>query len=291
MYEKVYGFSEKPFALTPDPTFLYFGRHYKRALLQLEYGLANEASFLLVTGEVGAGKTTLIRYLLGRLDKDLTVGLISNTSRDAGRVQQWVCSAYGLESAGKDDVALYNSFIDFAIEEYASGRRVVLIVDEAQNLGRNQLEELRVLSNVNVDKHLVLQTVLVGQPELREVMRSPQMRQFAQRIGVDYHIGRLSEKETMAYVRHRLRVAGCSRTDLFTTPALELVYGSSRGIPRLVNQLCDTALVYGYAEQREYIDATLMAEVINDRCAGGIFPGRRVQLANLKAKASDEAAG
>jgi general secretion pathway protein A len=286
MYEKVYGFSEKPFALTPDPEFLYFGRHYKRALLQLEYGLANEASFLLVTGEVGAGKTTLIRYLLGRLDADLTVGLISNTSRDSGRVQQWVCSAYGLDATGNDDVALYNSFIDFAIEEYASGRRVVLIVDEAQNLGRNKLEELRVLSNVNVDKHLVLQTILVGQPELRDIMRSPQMQQFAQRIGVDYHIGRLSEAETLAYVRHRLRVAGCPRPDLFTTPALKLVHASSRGIPRLVNQLCDTALVYGYAEQRDHIDEALMAEVINDRCAGGIFPGRRIKLTSTKTKVS-----
>ena len=173
MYEKFYGLREKPFALTPDPHFLYFGRHHQRALLQLEYGLANQAAFLLITGEVGAGKTTLIRYLLGRLAKDLTVGLISNTSRDTGRLLQWVCSAYGLDIAGKDDVALYNSFIEFAIEEYASGRRVVLIVDEAQNLGRNKLEELRVLSNVNVDKYLVLQTILVGQPELRDMMRTP----------------------------------------------------------------------------------------------------------------------
>ena len=147
-------------------------------------------AFLLITGEVGSGKTTLIRHLLGRLDKDLTVGLISNTSRDSGRLLQWVCSAFGLDVAGKDDVALYHPFIDFVVEEYARGRRVLLIVDEAQNLGRNRLEELRVLSNVNVDKHLVLQTVLVGQPELRDMMRTPQLRQFAQRIGADYHIGR-----------------------------------------------------------------------------------------------------
>ena len=284
MYEKFYGLSEKPFALTPDPEFLYFGHHYKRALLQMEYGLANQAAFVLVTGEVGAGKTTLIRYLLGRLDKDLTVGVISNTSRDSGRLQQWVCSAYGLDGAGKDDVALYNMFIDFAIEEYASGRRVVLIVDEAQNLGRNKLEELRVLSNVNVDKHLVLQTILVGQPELRDMMRTPQLRQFAQRIGTDYHIGDLSEPETHSYVHHRLAVAGATRSDIFTPMAVRLAHASSRGIPRLVNQLCDTALVYGYAEQREQIDAALMEDVIRDRCAGGIFPGRRVEIAKGSAK-------
>jgi len=273
MYEKFYGLREKPFALTPDPAFLYLGRHHERALLHLEYGLANEAAFVLITGEVGSGKTTLIRHLLQRVDAQSTVGLIANTARDTGRLLQWVCAAYGLDITGKDDVALYHAFIDFAIEEYAEGRRVVLIVDEAQNLGRARLEELRVLSNVNSDKHLVLQTVLVGQPELRDLMRTPQLRQFAQRIGADYHIGKLSAAETAEYVRHRLRVAGAPRTDIFRTAALRLVYESSRGIPRLVNQLCDTALVYGYAEQRERIDAELMQDVIRDRCEGGIFPG------------------
>ena len=285
MYEKFYGLREKPFALTPDPHFLYMGQHHKRALLQLEYGLANEAAFLLITGEVGSGKTTLIRYLLGLVDERNTVGLISNTARNADRLLQWVCSAYGLDVAGGDDVALYNGFVDFAIKEYAGGRRVVLIVDEAQNLGRHKLEELRVLSNVNVDKHLVLQTILVGQPELRDLMRSPQLRQFAQRIGADYHIGTLSEAETFNYVRHRLRVAGSPRLDVFRTAALQLVHASSRGVPRLVNQLCDTALVYGYAEQCERIDAALMQDVIKDRCAGGIFPGRDVRVS----QASEEA--
>jgi len=273
MYEKFYGLREKPFALTPDPEFLYLGRHHSRALLQLEYGLENEATFVLITGEVGSGKTTLIRYLLGRIDAERTIGLVSNTARDSGRVLPWVCSAFGLDVAGKDDVALYNAFVHFVIEEYAEGRRVVLIVDEAQNLGRARLEELRVLSNLNVDKHLVLQTVLVGQPELRDLMRMPQLRQFAQRIGADYHIGTLTAAETIDYVRHRLKVAGATRLNIFRTAALQLVHASSRGIPRLVNQLCDTALVYGYAEQRERIDAELMQDVIRDRCEGGIFPG------------------
>ena len=140
MYERFYGLREKPFALTPDPDFLYLGRHHSRALLQLEYGLANDAAFVLITGEVGSGKTTLVRYLLKRFDAGSTVGLIANTARGTGRLLQWVCSAYGLDIAGKDDVALYNTFIDFVIEEYAEGRRVVLIVDEAQNLGRVRLE-------------------------------------------------------------------------------------------------------------------------------------------------------
>jgi len=272
MYEKFYGFREKPFALTPDPAFLYFGRHHKRALLQLEYGLTNDAAFVLITGEIGAGKTTLIRHLLGRLTQNVTVGLMSNTVLDNGKVLRWVCAAFGIKPADNDDVTLYDAFIDFVIEEYASGRRVVLIVDEAQNLGRVRLEELRVLSNVNVDKHLVLQTILVGQPELRDMMKMPQLRQFAQRVGADYHIGRLSEEETLNYVRHRLRVAGSPRLGIFRTSALKLVHQSSGGIPRLINQLCDSALVYGYADERERIDAELMQEVIRDRCAGGICP-------------------
>lgn len=277
MYEQFYGLREKPFALTPDPEFLYLGRHHRRALLQLEYGLLNDAAFLLITGEVGAGKTTLIRHLLRNIDDGRTVGLVSNTARDSGRVLQWVCSAFGLDAGGKDDVTLYNAFIDFVIEEYAAGRRVVLIVDEAQNLGRARLEELRVLSNVNADKHLVLQTVLVGQPELRDLMRTPQLRQFAQRIGADYHLGTLSAEETVQYVQHRLRVAGSQQARIFRSAALRLLHASSRGIPRLVNQLCDTALVYGYAEQRRRIDAALMYEVIRDRCEGGIFPGAMVR--------------
>ena len=276
MYERFYGLREKPFALTPDPDFLYLGRHHSRALLQLEYGLANDAAFVLITGEVGSGKTTLVRYLLKRFDAGSTVGLIANTARGTGRLLQWVCSAYGLDIAGKDDVTLYNTFVDFVIDEYAEGRRVVLIVDESQNLGRARLEELRVLSNVNVDKHLLLQIVLVGQPELRDLIRMPQLRQFAQRIGADYHLGTLSAAETTQYVKHRLKVAGASRPNIFRTAALQLVHASSRGIPRLVNQLCDTALVYGYAEQRERIDDALMRDVIRDRCAGGIFPGAMV---------------
>ncbi len=272
MYEQFYGFREKPFALTPDPAFLYFGRHHKRALLQLEYGLTNDAAFVLITGEVGAGKTTLIRHLLGRLTQNVTVGLISNTVLGNRKVLKWVCAAFGLKPRDNDEVTLYDAFIDFVIEEYASGRRVVLIVDEAQNLGRVRLEELRVVSNMNVDKHLVLQTILVGQPELRDMMKMPQLRQFAQRIGADYHIGRLTAEETAEYIRHRIKVAGCEREDLFDEGAIQLTHAASRGTPRLINQICDTALVYRYADERLQVDDALMREVISDRVQGGIFP-------------------
>jgi type II secretory pathway predicted ATPase ExeA len=273
MYESHYGLRTKPFALTPDPEFLYLARHHRRALLQLEFGLANQAVFVLITGEVGSGKTTLIRYLLGRIDQNRTVGLITNTTRESGRLLQWICAAFGLDIAGKDDATLHVQFAEFLSREHVAGHQVVLVVDEAQNLGATRLEELRVLSNLNVGRDVLLQIILVGQPELRKLMRSPRLRQFAQRIGAEYHIGRLSEPESVEYVQHRLRVAGSERGDIFDAPSVALAHESSRGIPRLLNQLCDTALVYGYAEDVECIDATLMQEVISDRCAGGVFPG------------------
>ena len=271
MYESFYGLREKPFALTPDPQFLYFTRQHLMALNLLEYGLGERAGFILITGEVGSGKTTLIRHLIQRLDHDLTVGLISNTSPTFGELLQWVLLAFGLDHKGKDSVDLHQAFTDFLIREYAAGRRVLLIVDEAQNLEMRRLEELRVLSNINAGKDLLLQMVLVGQPELRELLRSPALRQLAQRIAVDYHLDVLGPEEAHAYVRHRLTVAGGS-PDLIDDAAIEFAHGRTGGVPRLMNSLCDTALVYGFAEQRPRIDAELMAQVVRDRLAGGILP-------------------
>jgi type II secretory pathway predicted ATPase ExeA len=274
MYESFFGLREKPFSLVPDPAFLFFARHHRRALLQLEFGLANQAAFLLITGEVGSGKTTLIQYLLGTLSQDHTVGVVTNTTPYADKVMRWVCSAFRLEARGLDDAELYQTFADFLEREHAAGRRVLLVVDEAQNLGPERLEELRVLSNLNVGKKLMLQTILVGQPELRKLLQAPKFRQFAQRIGAEYHVGRLTAVESAEYVAHRLRVAGCERADVFESAAIGLAHETSGGIPRLLNQICDTALVYGYAEERGTIDAALMLDAINDRCEGGIFPGR-----------------
>lgn len=276
MYEQYYGFREKPFSMAPDPDFLYFGRHHRRALTQLEFGLANEAAFLLITGEVGSGKTTLIRYLLDRLDRRYVAGFVGSTTRESGSLLQWIGDAFALACSDRDDGALRQAFSAHLMQEHAAGRRALLIVDEAQNLGAARLEDLRVLSNLNHGKRLLLQTVLVGQPELAKHLRAPRLRQFAQRIGADYHIGRLSEAESHGYVLHRLQVAGGAQPDLFTAEAIELAHQSSRGIPRLLNQLCDTALVYGYAEERDQIDGSLMRDVIADRCAGGVYPGKPV---------------
>lgn len=273
MYESFYGFREKPFSIIPDPGFLYLSPKHRMALDLIEYGMMNQAGFNVITGEIGTGKTTLIRHLLGQLDRDVTVGLISNTHRSFGELMQWILFAFKLKSSGKDKVEMFQTFLDFLVDQYSQGKRTVLIVDEAQNMAPETLEELRMLSNVNADKDLVLQVVLVGQAQLRDLLRRPDLEQFAQRIAVDYHLEALNEEETRAYIQHRIKVAGGSNAGLFDDEACSAVYRHSQGVPRLVNLLCDTALVYGFAEQQAKINAQLVHDVAEDKTKGGIFPG------------------
>ena len=279
MYENFYGFREKPFSLLPDAGFLYLSNKHRMALTLLEYGLMNQAGFTVISGDIGTGKTTLIRQLLNNIDPLITVGLISNTHRTFGDLMQWIALAFALPHQGKDKVQLYQEFMDFIIEEYAHGRRTVLIVDEAQNLPADTLEELRMLSNVNADKDQVLQIILVGQRELRDTLRRPDLVQFAQRIGVDYHLDPLSEEETSDYIQHRCKIAG-GKAELFSAQARQAVFEYTGGVPRLVNLLCDTALVYGYAEQRERLDARLIHDVARDKQQGGLFPGHGTAAAH-----------
>ncbi len=271
MYESFYKLREKPFTLLPDPGFLFLSNKHRMALTLLEYGLMNQAGFTVISGDIGTGKTTLIRHLLDHMDREHTVGLISNTHRSFGELLQWILLAFNLEYANLGKVEMYRRFIDFIIDEYAHNRRVVLIVDEAQNMAAETLEELRMLSNVNADKDQALQVILVGQRELRDTLRRPDLVQFAQRISVDYHLEPLSEEETVDYIRHRIEVAG-GNPRLFEEDACQAVYRYSNGVPRLINLLCDTALVYGYAEQQEQIDSTLVTDVAREKQQGGIFP-------------------
>ncbi|MEM7172636.1 MAG: AAA family ATPase, partial [Pseudomonadota bacterium] len=182
MYESFYGLREKPFSLLPDPEFLYLSEKHRSALNVLQYGLTGQAGFTVVSGEVGSGKTTLVRRFLREVDSDTTIGMIHNTHRKLGDILQWILLAFDLDYRGKEKVQLYQIFTDFLIEQYALGRRSVLIIDEAQNLDADTLEELRMLSNVNASKDLVLQIILVGQPELVDTLSRPDLRQFAQRI-------------------------------------------------------------------------------------------------------------
>jgi type II secretory pathway predicted ATPase ExeA len=274
MYEKFYGLQSKPFSLLPDPDFLYLSGKHRMALTLLEYGLTNQASFSVITGDIGTGKTTLIRQLLNQMERDMVVGLITNTHPSFGELLQWILMAFNLESDSKDKVEMYKIFMDFLIEQYAANRRTILIVDEAQNMGPQALEELRMLSNVNSDKDQVLQVILAGQPGLRDNLRDPGLEQFAQRISVDYNLEPLSPDETREYIRHRLVIAGGS-PDIFDNAACEAVFRYSGGIPRLVNLMCDTALVYGYAEQAPCIVAQLVKDVARDKQKSKIVPLRQ----------------
>jgi len=274
MYENFYGFRSRPFSLLPDPEFLYPSKKHRMALTLLEYGLMNQASFSVITGDIGTGKTTLIRQLLNQMERDVVVGLITNTHPSFGELLQWVLLAFNLESPSKDKVDMYKTFMDFLISQYAANRHTVLIVDEAQNMGPQALEELRMLSNVNSEKDQVLQVILAGQPGLRENLRDPSLEQFAQRISVDYNLEPLNAEEMREYIHHRVRIAGGS-DELFDDDACDAVHQYSGGIPRLANLLCDTALVYGYAEQAHHISRQLIEDVARDKQQNRILPLRQ----------------
>ena len=267
MYEAFYGLREKPFSLLPDPGFLYLGQPHSMAYAVLEYGVLNQAGFTVITGEVGSGKTTLVRHLLNRIDDQITIGLITNTANLEPELLRWVLLAFNQDHSNRDAVALHAIFEQFLIERYARGGRTVLLVDEAQNLTVATLEELRMLSNINADKDLLLQVVLVGQPELKVKLERPELHQFAQRISASYHLNALSMEDTVSYIRHRLKYAGAERR-IFTEEACAAVYASSKGVPRLINILCDTALVYAYAEGAIEIGVGVVSEVIRDFAAG-----------------------
>lgn len=273
MYKSFYGFKEKPFSLLPDPAFLFYSVKHRRALAMLRYGLMNQAGFTVITGEIGSGKTTLIRQLLNEIESDqgTTVGIVSNTHRTFGELLEWVLLAFKLEYRGKKKVELYQTLAEFIAREYSQERRTVLIIDEAQNLDAEALEELRMLSNINANKDQLLQLILVGQPSLREILRLPELHQFAQRIAVAFNLKTLSLEETWQYIRHRLEVAG-GDPNLFDTKACAAVYYYTQGTPRLINVLCDTALVYGYGEQKQRIDVDIICEVVREKVKEGILP-------------------
>jgi type II secretory pathway predicted ATPase ExeA len=267
MYEAFYGLREKPFSLLPDPSFLYLGQPHSMAYAVLEYGVLNQAGFTVITGEVGSGKTTLIRHLLNRIEGQITVGLITNTANLERELLRWVLLAFNQDHSNRDTVALHAIFEEFLIGQYARGGRTVLLVDEAQNLTIGTLEELRMLSNINADKDLLLQIVLVGQPELKDKLERPELHQFAQRISASYHLEALSKEDTISYIHHRLARAGADRP-IFTEEACDAVYANSKGVPRLINILSDTALVYGYAEGARDIGEGVVSDVIRDFATG-----------------------
>lgn len=279
MYEKFYNLSKPPFANIPDPGFLFLSPQHQRGLAVLQYALLARAGFCVITGDVGAGKTTLVRKLLQTLDQPLDVGIVSNTQCESfEELLRWILLAFDLDYRGKDKVEMYDTFVTYTIEQHRKGRPVTLIIDEAQHLGTGNLEQLRMLSNVNTEKGQVLQTVLVGQPELWDLLRDPKLSQFAQRISYDYFLAPLDGPElTSDYIKHRLRNAGGSE-DLFLLETIPLIWEATGGVPRLINLVCDTALVYGYAEEAEKIGKDLIEQVLEDKRNGFSPIGGRRQM-------------
>lgn len=271
MYEPFYGMHERPFSLTPDPSFLFMSRKHKFAFSMLEYALTGQAGFTVITGAIGSGKTTLIRHLLARADRHLNYGVISNTHESFGSVIQWILAAFGQSVEARDQAERYQAFMRYLIGQFGEGKQTVLIVDEAQNLSVESLEELRLLSNINADKDQLLQMILVGQPELLAKLRRPELVQFAQRISVNYHLSPLSFGETKGYIGHRLHVAGGDRR-LFDEMAIRAVFYFSNGVPRIINAICDMALVYGFAEERREIGVDTILSVVLDKQKGGLLP-------------------
>jgi general secretion pathway protein A len=270
MYEAFYGLREKPFSILPDPDLIYWCQNHRLAFAMLEFGVMNSAGFTVITGEIGCGKTTLVRYLLRRLDEHVTACLISNTPRSPDGLLPWVMMSLNLPFEASYP-ALFKQFQKFLRDQFSKGRRTILIVDEAQNLSLEALEELRMQSNINTDKQQFLQVILVGQPQLKDMLRAPQMLQFAQRVSSDFHLRPLNGDEVREYIDFRLRAVG-SRRELFTSEACRLVAETSHGIPRTINILCDTALVYGFAAGVEKISTELIETVIQNKSQFGVFP-------------------
>ncbi len=270
MYEAFYGLKEKPFSILPDPDFLFFGLRHSMAYAMLEYGVQNHAGFSVICGEIGCGKTTLVRHMLNNLGNELTVGIVYNTHQNIDDLLSWIMLAFNQPYEGKSPLALYDDFQQFLIKSYVEKKRVVLIIDEAQNLSPGSLESLRMLSNINADKDQLLQIILVGQPQLRDLLRRPDLQQFFQRVSVDFFIPPLESFEVDKYIQHRLHIAGRDEP-LFTPAATRLIGEAARGIPRSINILCDTTLVYGYSTNAEKIDVNLVREVIKDRAEFGVL--------------------
>ncbi|MEE8580150.1 MAG: AAA family ATPase, partial [Myxococcota bacterium] len=258
MYTAFYGLREKPFALSPDPRFLFLAESHREALAHLLYGIDQGEGFIAVTGEVGTGKTTICRTLLDRLGSETTVAFLFNPSSSATELLRAIASEFGLDSAGSQRGELGDQLNRFLLEEKRQGRRALLIIDEAQNLSADTLEQVRLLSNLETSSAKLIQILLLGQPELDRKLDSPSLRQLRQRVSVRWALMPMSPSETRDYVRHRLRVSAGAPREIFTPRALAEIYRRSRGIPRLVNVLCDRTLLAGYAEQTHQIGPRLV---------------------------------
>ena len=265
MYEDYYRFSAKPFQLNPDPRFFFGSKGHKRAMAYLDYGLSLGEGFIVITGEVGAGKTTLVRNLFRQLDsQNLVAAQLVSTQLDAEDTLRSVAASFGLAHEGLAKSSLLKNLEDFLAAATRQGKRALLVVDEAQNLTARAVEELRMLSNFQNNERSLIQTFLLGQPEFRGILQSPDMQQLRQRVVASYHLGPLDADETRGYIEHRLRTVGWTGMPDFTDDAFAALHRFTGGIPRRLNTTCDRLLLFGYLEEKTCLGEDEVNEVIAD---------------------------
>ena len=253
-----------PFDITPNPRFLFYSTKHREAFNHLLYGIRERKGFIQLTGEVGAGKTTLCRAALEQLDEHYSTALILNPVMSADELMRGIALEYGLPVTGLDRLSTLAVINQFLLQQVERGKEAVLIIDESQDLTDELLEQVRLLSNLETDNRKLLQIILFGQPELRDRLNNPRLRQLRQRITVRYHLPPLKRHEVVHYVQHRLHVSGGNGTPYFTRPALWRVHRYSQGIPRLVNAVCDKALLAGFVQQSERIDFRMVGQAVRE---------------------------
>ncbi len=261
-YREHFKLREQPFRLTPDPEFLYWSKQHARAKAYMESTIWLADGFVVITGDIGSGKTTLLQSFLSELDDNVVYAVVSHTQLTATEFLQAVLTEFGFKPFDKTKVELLDMLNNYLIEQYSNGKKVVLIVDEAQNLSRKVLEEIRLLSGIETHKEKVLRIILAGQPELKETLDSPRLKQLTQRVRLRFHIGPLDVREMCEYIRHRLAVAGSGGRELFEETTFDIIHRYSGGVPRLINTLCDTALLCAFADNKEMVDTDVVMAAV-----------------------------
>lgn len=264
MYEKHFSFRYKPFELLPNPDFLFLSGTHQKAITYLDYGIKEKIGFILLTGEIGSGKTTIIRNLIKTLSSSIKLSRVNNTKITSEQLIAMINEDFGLETEGKGKTRLLNELNAFLIEQYAKKYQPILLIDEAQNLSSELLEEVRLLSNLETDRAKLLQIILVGQPELKKTLMLPELLQLRQRINISYHIAPLTLDETAKYINHRLTIAGNADAIQLHDDILNIIFQFSRGIPRLINIICDFALLTAFVEGKKEVSVEIVREVTKD---------------------------
>jgi putative secretion ATPase (PEP-CTERM system associated) len=271
MYEKYFQLRERPFALSPDPDYLYPSRVHQEALSYLRYGVEGHAGFVVITGEIGSGKTTLLQSLLGRLDRNTTVARLVNTMLDPRELLEAIMLDFGMNPAGMSKPVLLRALADFLVRQRQANRLTLLVIDEAQNLALPALEEIRMLSNLETEKSKLIQIVMIGQPELREKLSLPQLEQLRQRITVSYHLQPLDAADTANYINHRLKRAAIGPPVEFPRDVTDLIHSRSRGVPRIINVIADATLLFAYGVDRRHVDVEITREALAELDVTGVL--------------------